>query len=140
MKRVKILLTASVIILGIVSCTVHDIRVEPDTIIGKWRLVGTQISPGFPVPISPVAAFPLQTLEFKSDSAVISTVIGMSPLLSYSIREDTVFHSTGLYLYAGADRSKPSVKGVYRFTVVDDTLRLGTIGCYEQCDLIFKRM
>jgi len=140
MKCVKILLIASMVLIGIYSCSEHDVRADSVTITGKWRLVGTQISPGFPVPISPVDPFPLQTLEFKHDSSVVSTVIGITPIVSYSIHDDTLFHSKSLFLYAGLGLSKPVVKGVYNFRLGEDTLRLGNIGCYEVCDLIFKRM
>ena len=140
MKCIKILLVASIMTIGIYSCTDDNVRIHSDTIIGKWRLVGTQISPGSPVPISAVPALPLQMLEFRSDSTVSSSLVGGSQLLSYSIHDDTIFHSKGLFLYSTVNPSNASTKGVYRFNIKLDTLRLGSMGCYEVCDEIFKRM
>jgi len=137
MKSIKILLSVSIIMVSGYACTDHNVRVYSDTIAGKWRLVGTQISPGYPVPITPVSQFPLQTLEFKSDSTVVSSVTGITSILSYSIHDDTLFHLKAVHLY-GHDHS--DAKGSYRFRLNDDTLRLGNIGCYEECDWIFKGM
>jgi len=137
MKCIKILLSASIIMISGYACTDHDVRVYSDTIVGKWRLVGTQFSPGYPVPITPVSQFPLQMLEFKSDSTVVSNVMGITSILSYSIHDDTLFHLKALYFY-GHDHS--DAKGSYRFSLSGDTLRLGNTGCYEECNRIFKRM
>jgi len=141
MKEVKILFVACLILGSSYSCT-DDVRVYSysDSITGKWQLVGTQISPGSPVPVSSVPAFPLQILEFKNDSTVASSVTGMTPVSSYSIHDDTLFHLKGLFLYADPNRSNASAKGSYRFSLRHDTLRIGNMGCDEVCDQIFKRL
>jgi len=139
MKGVKILFVISLILVTMYSCT-DNVTMYSDTITGKWQLVGMQISPGSPVPVSPVPALPVQVLEFKSDSSIVSSVTGMTSIVSYSIHDDTLFHLKNIFLYAESDRSNTSAKGSYRFAIRHDTLRIGNTGCDEVCDQIFKRM
>lgn len=136
-----------VLMLGVLfSCEEKDCCVlgegEANVLTGTWLLVERGYSPGAGYVIEPVSPSPAQTLTFKSNGQMTSTLEGMSDYKFYFIEDNPEPEQRIVAFYKrfpGGSPGPSTFTMSYHFSFEGNNLKLYFRYCIEGCHLELRK-